>query len=325
MFTVATVTITNRFGRLPGLAQGFEVPPLEAPGVVTGLAVHPHRLVAVAQSVDGPHVWEHVFGTAGWSEAAGPDAFPAGTMLLSATAFREGVAAVGGVRHVFATRTVVDEQGNTIEEEIYKTDVAAFYSEDGSRWLRTLQSSPEAKGGVLNNVASIDRRLTLFAMGAAFPEPGVEQSYEMLSYQSRTGLEWREFPPEGVVSPRHGEVTVLAEIEDGFILATTGTDGAALYRSGPDGRSWRRQEVPLTDGPISFVAAGPTGGQVLLAGIDHLDGARYWRGDGMNWTEVGPPKGFSAGANFTGLYAVQGGLVGTGSEHERGFVREVTK
>lgn len=161
-------------------------------------------------------------------------------------------------------------------------------------------------------------------MGTSFPEAGIEQGYEMLSFQSRTGLEWREFPAEGVVSPRHGEVTVFAEIQDGFLLATTGTEGSAIYRSGRDGRSWSAQRVPPSDSPISFVAAGPSDDQILLAGIDHLVRARFWLGDGMNWTEVRAPDGTSDDAKFTGLYAVQNALVGTGSEHDQGFVREVT-
>ncbi len=323
MVTVATVAASNRFGHLARAAQQATVPPLEVPGVVTGLAVQPHRVVAVAQSADGPHVWEHIFETSSWSEIADPGSFPEGTLLLSAASFREAVVAVGGVRHVASRRTVVDEQGNSVDVEVIQTDVAAFYSEDGSRWIRVLDNPPDVKGGVLTAIAAVDRRMSLFALGGTFPEAGVQQSYEMLSFESRTGLDWRRFPPEGVVSPR--DVTVLAEVGDGFLLATTGIDGSAIYRSGADGRSWRKQQVPVSDVPISFVAAGPSENQILLAGIDDLDRARYWLGDGRNWTEVRRPEGITADARFTGLYAVREALVGTGSEHERGFVREVNQ
>lgn len=147
MLTVATVAASNRFGRLPGVAQDFSVPSLEVPGIVTGLAVQPHRVVATAQSTDGPHVWEHVFGTAGWVETATPSSFPNGTILLSATAFREAIVAVGGVRRVVESRTVIDENGNPVDEEVAQTGLAALYSEDGSRWMRTLENPPDVPAG----------------------------------------------------------------------------------------------------------------------------------------------------------------------------------
>ena len=301
----------------PAFGRAGDVPALDADGRVTGVIAGRDRLVAVGEDASqAPAVWTHVLGERGWTQSADASAFPAGTALRQ-------VATLGGA---FLAAGAISSEGAHAHggdgPHSHTTSPAIFRSLDGAHWTPVLTSLEGVAGGALSGIAALSGGGAL-AVGTSFAEADVAEGYGLIAATSRDGVAWRPTALPGVAAPRHGSVTLLADVGGGLLLGTNGFETTNLYLSSSSGRTWRRLATPKVAGPVTFVAAARSGGALTLAAIDHLDDALFWRGDGRTWRSIEPPRAVGGRAKVVDFEKVDGAVVAAGFRGTETVVAEL--
>ena len=267
---------------------------------IAAVAVMGRSVVSVGGVRGAPSVWRRSGLDEPWFQVAGADAFPQGTALTALAVEGHRAVAVGCSGPDHATRPAI------------------FSSRDLRSW--TAETDLDLPFGVLTGVASSGGCLVV---GARFAEPDVEEPVETIAYQRGVSGRWVPVAMPGVRPVRHGAVTLLAGIGDRLMLGLTDVQGLDLLTA-PDVKGpWRSMGAPDVGIPLAPVAAAAVAGSTLLAGIDALDRARFWRRAGRSWIEVDPPSGVGASIKVHDLGRSGDALIVAGSRGHRGFLREV--
>lgn len=336
MVSVATAIAGSTYGRGRGSSalETNKIPPLDASGRVTGITGLPDRLIAVGHDPSGVAVWTYKFGDRSWSQSASDSSFPTETHLAGVAAADGRAYAAGSVSRLLESRTVYrivgaqDQEGHDAKVKpvvvpIHQTSPAVFSSRDGENWERVLDGIPGIRGGVLSAVAASDGGKRITAVGSEHLEPDVEEGYGLVAVASLDGRVWERVQLKGVAPPRHGDISLLAQMGQKLFLATTGFQSTKLYVRSMIGGSWQQVAGPKVKGPVSYVAAGTVTGSPYLAGVDHLDRARYWQATGSIWRETGPPGHFDPTARLSGMKRIGGSLIAIGSRGSDALLEKV--
>jgi hypothetical protein len=265
---------------------------------IAAVAVMGRSVVSVGGVRGAPSVWRRSGLDEPWFQVAGADAFPQGTALTALAIEGHRAVAVGCSGPDHATRPAI------------------FSSRDLRSW--TIDTDRDLPPGVLTGVAFSGRRG--LAVGARFAEPDVEEPIETIAYQRGGSGRWVPVAMPGVRPVRHGAVTLLAGIGDRLMLGLTDVEGLDLSTAPGVEGPWRSIGAPHVVAPV---AAAAVGGSTLLAGIDALDRARFWRRAGRSWIEVDPPSGIGASIKVHDLGRAGDALIVAGSRGDQGFLREV--
>lgn len=322
---VATASATWAARSPRALASHDSVPPLDVIGVVHDVAATSFGLLAVGAADDGPAAWTYRTGAQAWNRVASANDFPEGTSITTGVEFASDLFTAGSVtKHVATGRTITDENQNQVEVIEEHTTPAVFRSADsGNTWERVVSETSKAPAAFLAVSAVLANRLVV--VGGLYPEVDVEEPHGLLALASSDGQSWREVSLNGVTPPSHGDASLFAHEAGEYALATSGFNTTKIYFYSSAENSWDEKPAPKSpDGYVSLVALGAADGEFLIAGVDQLDRARYWRGGSSGWREVPAPNGVLAGSKVTGFESYDEGLVAAGqSDGGKAYVREV--
>jgi hypothetical protein len=295
------------------------IPPLEVAAQVAAVASVPGRAIAVGSRDHQPAVWVHAFGTSSWALSAAGGSFPTGTVLAAAAGVEESFVVVGHTRELSRVDVVIDDRtGRPVQLPVYATIPAIFFSDDGSVWQQVQRAAPGAELGSFGAIGLVEDSQAL-AIGFRSIEPGVGGPYGLISMDSGDGRRWSPAELSGVVPPRHGSVTFLASTEGSALLATRGIRETGLYRASR-GR-WHALEPPADR--VTYKAAAPIGGELLLTGVDDRAQPRAWTGTGHHWKTVDHLAGLPPGGVVVDLARVGESLVAVAHDESRSLVTEI--
>jgi hypothetical protein len=268
---------------------------------VAAIAVLGRQVVAVGGVRGDARVWSRSDLERPWIELAGPEAFPGGTALTGLAIDRGRAVVVGcsGPDH--------------------HARPAVFSSSDLRAWV--IEPGIVSVPGVLTGVAFSGGRG--LAVGARFAEAHVEEPVDTLSFRRGPARQWAPTTLHGVRPVQHGAVTLLSAVADRLVVGLTDVQGLSIYSAPGVEGPWRSIGAPRAGLPVAPVAAASVGGSTLLAGIDAVDRARFWRYVGRSWIEVDPPTGVGSAVKVRSLQRSGRDLLVAGSRGHAGFLREV--
>jgi hypothetical protein len=269
-------------------------------GPVSGLARLRGATIAVGGGDGPPRVW----GTTGvgtWVRLTDDDAFPPGTSLADVDEAGDRLLAVG---------SIASAQGPA---------PAAFASSDGESWSALSLPVKVPDLGTATSVAAGGGRFLV--VGTGFEARDVLEPAG--SFGIEVGLDGASsWAGNGFPNLRHGAITMVGALDDGFLLGATDVEGMRLATaSGPAG-PWASIRPPAIDGPAAPVAAATVDGATVLAVVDGTDLTSWWRRGSRGWSPIPPIGNMSTDVRVQALVGGRTIAVGGVAGH-RGVYEEV--
>lgn len=276
--------------------------PPEPMAPVAGLARLRGRTIAVGGAAGAPRVWGRL-GPSRWPLLAGDEAFPEGTSLVDVDAVGDRLVAVGAVEGGRGPAPV------------------AFASSDGETWSPVALPSQVPGLGTATSVAAREARF-LF-VGAAFDSPQVLEPTAPFAVEVSLDGTSRWVGGSGLPTVRHGAITMVAALADGFLLGATDVTGMRLGTGAGPGGPWAPLPPPPVQGPAAPITAATIEGATVLAVLDGLDRTSWWRRGPRTWVEIPPVVGLERGARVSALLGGRRRLIVGAVAGDRGMIEEV--
>jgi hypothetical protein len=307
---------------------GSDLPMLTEPGVVTALAARSGRVTAFLMGPAGMSVWGLSDGDLAWRLLADASALPPDATIAEAVALDSRTIAVGATHDHIEPTTVVDLDGNPIENYVHLTKPLIVSSSDqGVTWDVLLNDALGAPGAALYCVEEFADG-SLIAIGSEFPEIDVNEHVDFFALRSDdAGTSWNRIDLPGLAPVYHGQPLSMSRVGDSVLLVTLSLHWTDFYvATTPD--SWTSIRPPSPSmSPTSFLGAAAVGDSWLVTGVDQSGRLAFWSGSlrqgSSVWRPIPVPLPLAADSVVHELLAIDGQVVAAGSDGSESIVTAV--
>lgn len=292
---------------------------LMEPGVVTALAARAGRVTAFLRQPAGMSVWGFSKGDRAWRPVADASALPPDATIAEAVALDSRTIAVGATHADVEARTIIDLDGNPIEDHKHLTKPLIVVSSDqGDTWDVLLDDALGAAGAALYCVETFPDG-SLVAIGSEFPEVDVNEHVDFFAVRSvDAGMSWSRIDLPGVTPVYHGQPLSMSRLGNSVLFVTLSLHWTDFYvATTPD--SWKSIRPPsASTSPTSFLSGIAVGDSWLVSGEDQSGQLRFWSGSprrgSVDWRPMAVPLPLAADSVVHELVSIDGQVVAAGGD-----------